>query len=328
MSIRKPSADVDPLTGERYHYDKKYEDFAIKNKQDTAVVVVGYNRPHYFKKVLCALAANPESKTLPFFFILDGGSESKQSEYVSLIKKSKIKNTHIIKRPVNFGLHFNIISGLRFLFDWCQFDRIIHFEDDVVVTPSYLGLMIRLDKWAHEYYDNIGAVQGFRPCRLSKTEKYKNRAVIAETPGLWLGYCLRKSVWDDIKDIMYEYEKNFLGKKRLPTADIQQWMIPKIDEGPLQRDGRADRLWKSPFDSYFTKLPEMGVGQCGMLTMSLFLRGYVRLTTLANRAVTIGVEGANYKSIKWNNHFKGVSLEAIDGDEHLSKFEPVMKVVY
>lgn len=328
LSIEKPRADVHPLTGQRYGYSKKYEDFALKNKQNSAVVVVGYNRPHYFEKVLCALAANPESKTLPFFFILDGGSEAKQSEYTALIKKSGIRNTHIIKRPVNFGLHFNIISGLRFLFDWCQFDRIIHFEDDVVVTPSYLGLMLRLDRWAHEHYDNIGAVQGFRPCRLSKAEKHKCRAVVAETPGLWLGYCLRRSVWDDIKDIMYEYEENFLGRKRLPAADIKQWMIPQIEKGPLKRNIPADRKWESPFDSYFTKLPEMGVGQCGMLTMSLFLRGYARLTTLANRAVTIGVEGANYQSKKWHNHFKGVSLDDVDGDARLSEFEPLMKIVY
>ena len=82
--------------------------------------------------------------------------------------------------------------------------------------------MLRLDAWAHKNYSNIGAVQGFRPCRLDSEVKKQNRNVVAETPGLWLGYCLRKEVWDAISDILYEYESLFLGGSRLNAQRIKR----------------------------------------------------------------------------------------------------------
>ncbi len=324
------NGDLNPATKKFYPYSTSYRKYADTHHWDTAVVVIGYNRPHYFKQVISALEKNKEARSLPFFFILDGGSASKQQEYEKIINASFIKNKFIIKRPENYGLHFNIISGLRFIFDWCNFSRIIHFEDDVVITPHYLGLMLKLDKWAHEYYDNIGAVQGFRPCRMTFEEKVQNRAIVSETPGLWLGYCLRKTVWDSIKDLVYTYEKRFLGRDFLNVNRIKNWMKTTINEGikPVIKDIHPSRKWQAPFDKYFTQLPEMGVGQCGILTMSLYLRGYSRLTTLVNRAVTIGEIGANYKSDKWQHHFHDVKLDIIPDDQSLAKFVPQMKIVY
>ena len=65
----------------------------------------------------------------------------------------------------------------------------------------------------------------------------------------------------------------------------------------LKRSGLA--AWVSPHDPYYEKLTDMGVGQCGMLTMSLYIRGLVRLVTLVNRAITIGEQGANYSIQKY-----------------------------
>lgn len=321
-------SDINPRTRQEFYYSERYNGFSQKSGFETAVVIFGYNRPHYFQEVLKALEENPEAQELPFFFILDGGKKAKQGEYIEMIYKSPIKHKFIIERPINYGLHFNIIAGLRFLFDWCEFTRVIHFEDDVVVTPTYLGLMLRLDKWAHKHYDNIGAVQGFRPCKMPVEEKIRKREIVAETPGLWLGYCMRKSVWDDIKDIMYEYEDNFLGGKRLESKVIKPWMKEKIKHKKVFKDIPDDKRWASPHDPYYDDLTERGVGQCGMLTMSLYLKGYVRLTMIANRAINIGEEGANYKSSKWHNHFDGVTLDIIEGDDTLVNFAPLMKVVY
>ncbi len=274
-----------------------YENFAIKNKLDTAVVIIGFNRPHYFKEVIAALAANPESKKLPFFFILDGGPKARQQEYIALINAAKIKRSYIIKRKVNFGLHRNIISALRFIFDKCKFNRIIHFEDDVKVTPEYLGLVLNLDNWAHGRYGNIGAVQAFRPSHMTLEEKKGKLALIGETAGLLLGYCLRRSVWDDIKDIVYEYEQKFLVgcNCNKDGQAIKDWMQERLDQGRrLKEIPLGLQRWDIPLDIYYSKIPEMGTGQCGVMTMSFFLKGYSRLTTLVNRAITIGQKGTYY----------------------------------
>ena len=221
------------VTGDAYKRKTDYHEYSQHTGRDTAVVIVGYNRLHYFRRVIDALQANPESQELPFFFILDGGHEAQQEAYTALIKASPIKHKHVIRQPSNFGLHKNVIWGLRFMFDWCGFKRIIHFEDDVVVTPNYLRLLLSLDSWAHATYDNIGAVQAFRPCNMSLREKRTNLSVVGETAGLLLGYCIHKRVWDDIKDIVYEYEKKFLVNKHPDSKKVKPWMYKKLAAGPL-----------------------------------------------------------------------------------------------
>ena len=50
-----------------FDYDPSYKDIA-QTIGDTAVVVFGFNRHTYFKKVVEALAKNPESQSLLFLY--------------------------------------------------------------------------------------------------------------------------------------------------------------------------------------------------------------------------------------------------------------------
>ena len=323
--------DVHEVTARKFCYDSFYRGFSAKKKQDTAVVIIGYNRPHYFRQLLNSLATNPESNHLPFFFILDGGPRARQNEYVAIIKNAPIKYKHIIKRPFNYGLHWNIIAGLRFMFDWCGFKRIIHFEEDIVVTPTYLELVLKLDTWAHAVYDNIGAVQAYFPCRMGLAQKEQNLDVVGETANYWLGYCMRKSIWDEIKDIPYEYEHMFLKGKAWAPSSIQKWMRVKMNQGRKTRKASAGKKnWSIPLNSYYTKMPEMDgtQGQCGILTMSLFLRGYSRLATLVNRAINIGVQGTHYNKELWLSHFKGITLDHFPEDRNLTTFRTHGAFIY
>lgn len=326
-SIR--SKDIDHTKKLVYRYPRKYHDYAKRKQKDTAVVIVGYNRPHYFKRVLNALVANKRARTLPFFFILDGGSGATQSAYRALIKECPLKNKHIIARPFNYGLHWNVLSGQRFMFEWCGFNRVIHFEDDVVVTPTYLDLVLQLDDWASKKYDNIGAVQAYTPCRMTLEEKKAKRAMVGETGGFWLGYCMHRKVWNAIKDIVYEYEHEFLRRKRFDSHGAKQWMSKKVAEGRTFKARVAGKeRWQIPLASYYSKLPEMGVGQCGILTMSLFLRGYSRLTTLVSRGLNIGAQGANFTPEHFERRFKGITLEHFPEDAFLKEFVSYDRFVY
>ncbi len=329
LTIAGVNKDQDHTKKSVFYYPKAYRNYAFETRKDTAVVIAGYNRPHYFKRVLTALAANKRASTLPFFFILDGGPDAKQRAYRDIINSCPLKNKHIIARPFNYGLHWNLLSGQRFMFEWCGFERVIHFEDDVVVTPDYLDLVLRLDEWASKKYDNIGAVQAYTPCRMTLAEKAVHLASVGETGGYWLGYCMHKKVWNDIKDIVYEYEKKFLRGKSSNDSAIKRWMKEKLKEGRVvkTRDAQKSR-WQIPLASYYAKLPSMGVGQCGVLTMSLFLRGYSRLTTRVSRGLNIGEQGANFTRKRFKKTFKGITLEHFKEDASLTEFVPYDRFVY
>ena len=51
----------------KWGYSSKYYNISKQIKSDTGIVVIAYNRPYYFKKVVDALEKNLEAQTLPFF---------------------------------------------------------------------------------------------------------------------------------------------------------------------------------------------------------------------------------------------------------------------
>ena len=61
-------------------YDPAFFDYSTQRGEPTAVAIIAYNRPEYFKQLLESLAKNPESQELPFFFFLDGGDRTAQEE--------------------------------------------------------------------------------------------------------------------------------------------------------------------------------------------------------------------------------------------------------
>ncbi len=122
----------------QWGYQQKYYKFAQKNNVSTGILVNTYNRPQYLQQLIASLEKNPESQTLPFFFVLDGGPNATQKENFELITKSKIKNKEIVARKTNYGCGRSIIDARRFMFEWCDFEKIILFEDDFVASPEYI----------------------------------------------------------------------------------------------------------------------------------------------------------------------------------------------
>lgn len=303
------------------HYIQKYRKISQNLKQPIGIAVIAYNRPHYLAKLIDSIEKNEESKTLPFYFFLDGGPNAKQKEISELIEKSKIMYKEIITQKRNFGLVKNHIDAKRFMFDWCEFNKVIILEDDLIFGPFYFKLILNLDKWASQNYDNIGIVSCWSYCFLNEAQKNKVlNWVKPSCPNWWwnmVTYCLDKKVWDNIKSILYEYEAKFIDK--IPKTDeyaqarsrpslwsnskkIAAWAIElannKINSSsnlkPSNKKFNANDVNSKIQRAFNKKIEKFCLGNLhedSMMAFSLWLKDYVKIETVVNRVQHIGLDG-------------------------------------
>lgn len=161
-----------------HKYEEKYKNIASTENRRTAIVILAFNRPFYLQQLLSSLEANQESNHLPFYFMLDGGSHASQSENNMVIEKSAIKNKHIIFRDRNYGICKNLIDAKKFIFDWCNYEKIIVLEDDLIVSPHYIKVILDLHDWAKKEFDNMGTVSCWTYCFLDKEAKQAKLALV------------------------------------------------------------------------------------------------------------------------------------------------------
>lgn len=292
-------------------YEPHFYDYSKKIEQPTAVAIIAYNRPHYLKRLLESLAENPEADTLPFFFFLDGGSPDAQAENLQLIEEACLTHKIPIVRPINYGCPKNHIDAKRFLFDWCQFDRIVVMEEDLIVTKNYLATLLSLHDWANKKYSNIGAVQLWSNCRISPEQKRASLSLVREVTPHWtmVTYCLGRNVWNDISPLLTYYETTFidplLGREKYNRArskpqsgptfnSYQHWIQTTVRNH--KRDDVLDSfsrpIWKSKYQGRsWSPNGDIPMNQDQITSLSIWLAGYTRIQTVVNRVSHIGEKG-------------------------------------
>ena len=292
-------------------YDESFRDYSNKSCSPVAVLVVAFNRPRYLKETIASIEKNKESKDLPFFFFLDGGPKAKQEELIRVINDSSIDKKHIILREKNYGIPKNHIDAKRFMFDFCGFEKVVIFEEDIVVSSNYFETLFKLDDWAEKNYKNIGTVQIWADgCLLSFEEKKKNLKKIRETSPSWsfVTYLMHQKVWKNIASILYEYEREFIDPflqnpsedmaRSKPTLgplakEITHWAALKLIEYKRRKNflrPRSDKKILQTKISYFEEISSIG-NQDTTTAFALWLKGYTRLQTVVNRAIHIGQDG-------------------------------------
>lgn len=318
------------FSSDHLEYEHKFYDYSTIINEQVGVAVIAYNRPQYLKKLIKSIEVNEESKILPFFFFLDGGSFSKQKESAKLIEDSKISNKNIIFRNVNYGLFKNHVDAKRFMFDWCNFKKLIVFEEDLKISRFYFKTLLNLDKWAHNKFANISTVQLWTSdCILSKDEKKKALRLVRRTrPNYSLvTYCLRKDAWNTISEYMYEFEKKFLDpivgndKYSLSLSKPSQGIYINEIHTWIKKASNAIRQNKNKFNKNKINIPpaifnNINANQDQLTSYLLSCAGFARLQTVVNRVEHIGDIG----SLGYKRQDKSPILQGFGEDKTLTNF--------
>jgi len=270
-------------------------------KSDTAIALVGHDRPTYFERVVKSLAANKGViEGIPVYVFLDACDPDVMREQENLAK-AILPVVLVVKRPVNFGCGRNLIDARRQVFDLLGYRQAFICEDDLVLSETYLSTCLQLYRWATETYSDVGAVQAWNFCTLPLDAKREAHSLVKATWTNWWGYLMGHETWRRIRAFLYKFERLFLGGvyARRPHRSVKKWFQLKYSS---ERDpiGVSDHY---PVDSEFYTRREAYLngpptGQDAATSYAMDLAGYVRLCTLVNHGEYIGQQGIHMNP-KW-----------------------------
>ena len=272
----------------------------------TAVLLIGYDRPDYFGEVLDSLMAQPEMTALDLHVVIDGGPGARQGELVELATARGPDEVTVTCRPDNWGIGRNLIGARRQLFAELGYDRVLLFEDDLVLQPHYLSVLLALSDWAHAH-DDIGTVMAHTVTAQGEAWQAERLDQVVVTNRHFWGYAITREVWRRISPHLHDYEARFLRDRRYdrrPHGAIRRWMAtraaasPRTPERPLL-DVPPEVLVR-PFTPRF--LSRAPTGQDAATSIALWCEGYWRLTTRVPRARYIGVRGVHFDASVYAAH--------------------------
>jgi len=262
----------------------------------SAILLLGFNRIDYFSKVLSSLEQNKAAYEHDIFVYIDGGPNAKQEEIKELIANSKFPDAEIVCRVNNWGIGRHLIDARRRLFDELEYDRILLLEDDLVLGKHYVETVFKISDWASEYGD-IGTITAYNINSAAIAEQSQQEHQLIATNRHFWAYVISKTVWDEIKHIIYAYEARFLTKstytnrahRRIRWLFMRKWInLPRI-----MKTNRLvpDKCVTPPFP----KIPfRIATSQDAITALALWHHGYHRITTRVSRAEYIGIEGYSF----------------------------------
>lgn len=263
----------------------------------TAIFTASFNRPDLMQELLGGLANNIDDlEGIDVHHYVDGGPKAKQSEIEAIIKESGVPYTSIVLREENYGVGRNLIGARRDLFDVHGYERVILIEDDLIPGPNFIKTTLSLADWAREYAD-IGMVQVWnlpqQPVSVDDLD------VVVPTHEHFYTYCIDVGVWNEIKETLYEYERRYLEgvsyAKKDWRAIRKRFMKPRYSKLRTIRQGKtllnANHSHPPPFGPRLKRT--VPTGQDAITALALWEKGFVRLATLAPRAVMKGVDGVH-----------------------------------
>jgi hypothetical protein len=127
------------------------------------VVIFAYNRPEHLKRMLESLIDNPEFEDSAKYIFCDGPKANENLEPFKaverLIDRYNLKNSEVVFAKQNLGLAKSITQGVSRVFEEKGHDRVMVFEDDLVLANDCLRFMNEmLSKYESDYqYAGVSA---------------------------------------------------------------------------------------------------------------------------------------------------------------------------
>lgn len=263
----------------------------------TAILLIGFNRVDYFDQTLSSLEANEAAHGCDLHVYLDGGPNAKQDALLQRVGQTTLQRVSVVKRSENWGIGRHLIDARRRLFDEQEYDCVLLFEDDMVLAPSYVETLLSMLSWASDYND-VGTVMAYNinpdP---PEHQQHQFEEVVATNRHFW-GYGMLRSVWDDIKSLVYEFENRFLqgvSYNQRAHRSIRWRFIRRVMKQPrLSREGVnlvPSELLTPPFSTWPYRCP---TSQDAITALALWNKGYARITTRVSRANYVGESGFSF----------------------------------
>lgn len=248
------------------------------NLNKTAIAIACWNRPEYFRQLMMTLESNLlEMEDVDTHMFIDGdicaftGEQRTDKkliyENISIFQKALIPNKtmHIRSLNVSVAVHqFQLMQMLTPIYD-----RIIFLEDDVVVSPNFIGVM----KALLEQFENDESVFSISPgfkllCKKEEVEKYKD--ALKFTEGHFWAEAMWTKKWNKILP-RYQQYMDIVSQKAYVNRDHQRINKLFIDHGRKMAATSQDNAkdW------------------------AISLSGMKRARLIANRATGIGDSGVH-----------------------------------
>ena len=302
--------------------DRQVDSF--EKTSNSAIAVVGCNRPDYMRKVLEGLAKNDLSNYDVYLFLDKPPIHSEHRFVADQIAAARTITESACVAPFNFGCGQWLIEVRRQMFDRMGYDKVFVFEDDMVPSSNYIAYCENLLDWGQSNYTNVGAVQGWHKCTIPASEKASRTRQVHATFTNWWGYLMTRESWDQISATLYEYRNVFLQKAykvrpSIPILEYFRTMAQRnfhLTDGGFQPDEAALRHRRNLFNSPPT-------GQDGATWLAFDNANLVRLGPTVNRGLYIGEHGIHSTAeIFRKDRFDRMTLEEYADDEDTQDFEP------
>jgi len=206
---------------------KKYSWKSIKPKpvrfNKTACAVFSFNRPTYLIQALDALAKNTQVNECDWYLFQDGWQNNPKRPYASeaeeqtneklvaqcvqVMEGVPLRHKTVITREENVCIGKQVFEAWDDLF--AKYDNVLFFDDDHVVSPDYIDLLMRI----HEQYpDAIVGAQATEPQNIPARAGLEHVGITVDQAGdqrpgrwRWLAYLMPRSVYEATKEGMDEY---------------------------------------------------------------------------------------------------------------------------
>jgi hypothetical protein len=186
---------------------------------EVPILLLSFDRPHYLKKTLDGLAAQPGLRPDRVHLFQDGAVNAYSGRMVArqadvdacvALFRQRFPGGRVHAAPANIGIVENFLRAERFAFEELDADCAYFFEDDLVPAPAYLAAMDRLHS-AVQDEDRIAffAAYGDHTASLAR-QRATPRALI--TLGHHWAYGLKRSHWRRMAPLLAPYYALVVGR--------------------------------------------------------------------------------------------------------------------
>lgn len=260
----------------------------MENLKNIAVAIPCYRRPEFLDKCVAAVAKMPEVRAGAAVYLLaDGGPESAQAQCVETFLKHFIPERAVIYRSSRYRQPRNIILGKQELFTKHGHDWVALIEEDVVVAPNWLTLMLALQSWADQNFDNCGMVGS---CIVGLAH---DPAWVSDGGQSICNHLISKRSWRRLWPLLLEFLERVSESEDLTDQRVirlQAWINELAERIPEPGPKSVPDHWQRPPQEFYRQ-KAVPASQDVFHDLALRLAGMTRLACDACRAVHIGNYG-------------------------------------